>query len=304
MLFVIERGGPLNLVKGHVELAVGALSSSAVRYSLPLCRRVSLQTTALDWKSLPRFWGLFCFYFAQKLWAFCSTKFLAILKRRSCLMSATATTPRVDIQTRITNQSIVEQLAAGGPSVVQAVERRISGGSDFPPLATQRSKVFRGQRPDSLAVGGTSGVCLSLLADLSAGEGTGGACLRKGSMVPQWSTLPPSKRRRRQTTDRKSKRKFRSTRNTLCLMRNNVKDCPLIFTALAEPPQTKLQRIEHADRFFANTGAKIESGGNRAYYALEPDRIGSLTSRRSGTRNHLPLPSPMNVVTGPDTPAA
>src|ERR1700693_44841 len=31
----------------------------------------------------------------------------------------------------------------------------------------------------------------------------------------------------------------------------------------AEPPKEKIARVEHAERFFANTGAKIEYGGNR-----------------------------------------
>jgi antirestriction protein ArdC len=34
-------------------------------------------------------------------------------------------------------------------------------------------------------------------------------------------------------------------------------------------PKENIERIEHAERFFANTGAKIEYGGNRAYYAIE-----------------------------------
>ena len=34
-----------------------------------------------------------------------------------------------------------------------------------------------------------------------------------------------------------------------------------------------MQRIEAADLFFANTGADIRHGGNRAYYASEPDYV-------------------------------
>lgn len=33
------------------------------------------------------------------------------------------------------------------------------------------------------------------------------------------------------------------------------------------------QRIAHAERFFAGTGAEISHGGNQAYYAMQPDHI-------------------------------
>jgi antirestriction protein ArdC len=41
--------------------------------------------------------------------------------------------------------------------------------------------------------------------------------------------------------------------------------------AVAEPPKEKIELIEHAEAFVANTGAKIEYGGNRAYYAITTD---------------------------------
>ncbi|QDU45209.1 DNA primase TraC [Symmachiella dynata] len=56
----------------------------------------------------------------------------------------------------------------------------------------------------------------------------------------------------------------------------NVEQCeglPQHFYALAEPPKETLERIAHAETFFANTGAKIEHGGNRAYYAIATDSV-------------------------------
>jgi antirestriction protein ArdC len=57
----------------------------------------------------------------------------------------------------------------------------------------------------------------------------------------------------------------------------NAEQCdglPALYTAKAEPPAlTPLQRIEHADRFFAATGADIRHGGTRAYYAEGPDYV-------------------------------
>jgi antirestriction protein ArdC len=48
---------------------------------------------------------------------------------------------------------------------------------------------------------------------------------------------------------------------------------PKHFYQLAEPPKEKIERIEHAERFFANTKADIRCGGNRAYYAIEADYV-------------------------------
>lgn len=41
----------------------------------------------------------------------------------------------------------------------------------------------------------------------------------------------------------------------------------------AEPVRDPIERIEHADRFFANTRAAIRYGGDRAYYAPATDHI-------------------------------
>ncbi len=56
----------------------------------------------------------------------------------------------------------------------------------------------------------------------------------------------------------------------------NAEQCdglPTHFATLAEPPKETLQRIEKAERFFANTKADIRTGGNQAYYAIGDDRI-------------------------------
>ena len=47
-----------------------------------------------------------------------------------------------------------------------------------------------------------------------------------------------------------------------------VEGLPAQFYAVAEPKLDPVQRIEHAERFFASTGAEIRQGGNQAYYAI------------------------------------
>jgi len=48
---------------------------------------------------------------------------------------------------------------------------------------------------------------------------------------------------------------------------------PAHYYHLAEPVLDPVQRIEHAEEFFAGTGADIRSGGNQAYYAMGSDHI-------------------------------
>lgn len=45
------------------------------------------------------------------------------------------------------------------------------------------------------------------------------------------------------------------------------------YYARGEPVEDPVTRIEHADRFFANTGAVIRHGGDRAYYSPGSDHI-------------------------------
>jgi antirestriction protein ArdC len=52
-----------------------------------------------------------------------------------------------------------------------------------------------------------------------------------------------------------------------------IEGLPSHYYQLAEPVLDPVQRIEHAERFFAATGADIRHGGNQAYYAMGSDRI-------------------------------
>lgn len=52
-----------------------------------------------------------------------------------------------------------------------------------------------------------------------------------------------------------------------------IEDLPPHYTAKASPRMNADQRIEYAEGFFAATGADIRSGGNRAFYAPDPDFV-------------------------------
>lgn len=52
-----------------------------------------------------------------------------------------------------------------------------------------------------------------------------------------------------------------------------VEDLPEHFHVRPEPVTDPVQRIAHADQFFAATGADIRHGGNRAYYNAGSDHV-------------------------------
>jgi antirestriction protein ArdC len=52
-----------------------------------------------------------------------------------------------------------------------------------------------------------------------------------------------------------------------------VEGLPEHFYQLKQQPKETMERIAHADRFFAYTGATIKHGGNQAYYAVTPDYV-------------------------------
>ncbi len=52
-----------------------------------------------------------------------------------------------------------------------------------------------------------------------------------------------------------------------------VEGLPAHYYAKPEPRFNPIQRIEHAERLFANLRADIRHGGTQAYYAQEPDYI-------------------------------
>ena len=48
---------------------------------------------------------------------------------------------------------------------------------------------------------------------------------------------------------------------------------PAHFLAPAAPRLDPVQRIDHAERFFAATGATVRHGGDRAFYSIGPDHV-------------------------------
>ena len=54
---------------------------------------------------------------------------------------------------------------------------------------------------------------------------------------------------------------------------DQIDGLPARYTANGDEPREPMARIEHADEFFAATGATVRHGGNRAFYAPSPDLV-------------------------------
>src|ERR1700761_2283607 len=54
---------------------------------------------------------------------------------------------------------------------------------------------------------------------------------------------------------------------------DQVEGLPAHFYAVTEPRLDTPQRVDHAEDFFAATGAEVRHGGNQAYYAPTPDYV-------------------------------
>ncbi|MCW8060490.1 ArdC family protein [Agrobacterium tumefaciens] len=54
---------------------------------------------------------------------------------------------------------------------------------------------------------------------------------------------------------------------------DQIEELPPHYYAAAEPPAKPVERIEHADRFFDNTGAIVRYGGDKAFYSPSTDTV-------------------------------
>ncbi|WP_432444747.1 zincin-like metallopeptidase domain-containing protein [Rhizobium leguminosarum] len=76
---------------------------------------------------------------------------------------------------------------------------------------------------------------------------------------------------------------------------------PEQYTPPAQTILDPVERIEHADAFFAATGANVRHSGNRAYYTQGETGFRCRPSRPSKTQKVIMPPSRMRESTGPST---
>jgi antirestriction protein ArdC len=184
----------------------------------------------------------------------------------------TAETRREDVYSRVTNR-IVERLEQG----VRPWTKPWSGGDAAGIAVPLRAngKAYRGVNVlilwmEAMAHGYTARFWMTYR---QAGE-LGGRVRKgeKGTMVVFTSTVTKTE------TDDDGEavdREIRFLKTYHVFNAQQIEGLPAPFytpTAMPEPAAAR-QRIEHAERFFAQLGADIRHGGNRAYYALQPDFV-------------------------------
>lgn len=101
-----------------------------------------------------------------------------------------------------------------------------------------------------------------------------GAQVRKGetgSPVTYADTM--HKREQNEATGEESERAIYFLKQYTVFNVEQIDNLPAHYYATATPALDPLARISEAEGFFANLGADIRHGGNRAYYAPDPDFV-------------------------------
>jgi antirestriction protein ArdC len=108
-----------------------------------------------------------------------------------------------------------------------------------------------------------------LLPDLALG----GAVRKgeRGSLVVYASTF--SRTEADESTGEESARDIPFLKGYTVFNAEQIDGLPAHFLTPAAPRLDPVQRIDHAERFFAATGATVRHGGDRAFYSIGPDHV-------------------------------
>jgi len=183
----------------------------------------------------------------------------------------TTTSARTDIYTRITNQ-IIEKLEQGVRPWLQPWNAEHASGRITRPLR-HNGEHYHGINIIVLWMSAEAqGFNSPYWLTFQQAKQLGGFVKKgeHGSPVVYTSTF------KKQETDKSGdevERDLRFLKQYTVFNSCQVEGLPEHYYALAEPPKETMQRIEHADQFFANTKADIRHGGNRAYYNITNDFI-------------------------------
>jgi antirestriction protein ArdC len=180
--------------------------------------------------------------------------------------------PKADVYTRITNQ-IVAQLETGVRPWVKPWNAEHAAGRVSRPLR-HNSQPYSGINVLSLwvsaqAAGYAAPIWMTfnqsreLNAHVRKGE--------KGSLVVFANTITRSERDEKTGED--VDREIPFMKGYTVFNVEQIDSLPEIYYAKANPGIDPVQRIEHAEKFFAGLNATLHHGGNRAYYAQELDYV-------------------------------
>lgn len=184
---------------------------------------------------------------------------------------ATATTPRTDVYTRVTSH-IVEELERGVRPWLKPWNAENAAG-----------RITRPLRHNGLPYNGVNVLMLWASAEMQGyscpfwltfqqAKEFGGHVKKgqHGSPVVYASTF---KKKEQGEDGSESEADIPFLKEYTVFNAEQCEGLPQHFFTLAQQPTEKIERIERAETFFANTKADIRTGGNQAYYASNLDYV-------------------------------
>ncbi len=189
-------------------------------------------------------------------------------------MTATATTKktnRVDVYTRVTNR-IIEELEQGTRPWLKPWNAEHAAGRITRPLR-HNGQAYKGINVLMLwASAELQGFISPFWLTFQQAKELGGHVKKgeHGSPVVYASTF-----KKTETTDdgQESEAEIPFLKEYTVFSADQCEGLPPHFYQMEQPPAEKLERIDRAEEFFANTKADIRTGGNRAYYAIDADYV-------------------------------
>lgn len=188
------------------------------------------------------------------------------------MTTETATkTARVDVYTRVTNR-IIEELEQGTRPWLKPWNAEHAAGRITRPLR-HNGQAYKGINILMLwASAELSGFVSPFWLTFQQAKELGGHVKKgeHGSPVVYASTF-----KKTETADdgQETEAEIPFLKEYTVFCADQCEGLPQHFYQMATPPAEKLERIDRAEQFFANTKADIRTGGNRAYYAIEADYV-------------------------------
>jgi antirestriction protein ArdC len=180
-------------------------------------------------------------------------------------------TDRTDIHTRVTNH-IIAELEQGVRPWLKPWDAEHAAGRITRPLRAN-GQPYRGVNVLMLWMAARAqGFAAPIWMTFNQARGLGASVKKgsKGSLVVYADRI-----RKSETAEdgEEAERDIYFMKGYTVFNVEQIEGLPAHFHATATPQLDPVQRIESADLFFANIGADVRHGGNRAYYASEPDYI-------------------------------
>jgi antirestriction protein ArdC len=180
-------------------------------------------------------------------------------------------TDRADIHTRVTNH-IIAELEQGVRPWLKPWNAEHAAGRITRPLRAN-GQPYRGVNVLMLwMAAATRGFAAPIWMTFNQARGLGASVKKgsKGSLVVYADRI-----RKGETAEdgEETERDIYFMKGYTVFNIEQIEGLPAHFHATSAPQLDPVQRIESADLFFANIGANVRHGGNRAYYASEADYV-------------------------------